>query len=174
MRIAALAIAAMATYLAQPAYSATVFKCVDSKGKVTFTQANCPDEHALDDVVTAHNPSPSGSSAPVQMAPSRRQQFTSSPEAARDTSQRGVKVVSQSPCSTGLSSTAQRTATVRGEAKKGMTQKEIESIYGKPDNVSSTDGKQHYRYYNSAKKEYVSIGFDKNGCANYLYQSKDK
>lgn len=47
----------------------TVFKCVDAAGKVTFTQnQNCPRSSALDDVVSAHNAAPSGSSAPVQMA----------------------------------------------------------------------------------------------------------
>lgn len=55
--------------LAGHAHAASVFKCVDAAGKVTFTQQSCPDSHALDDVVSARNDKPSGSGAASRMAP---------------------------------------------------------------------------------------------------------
>lgn len=60
--------------------AATVFKCVDAAGKVTFTQnQNCPRTTELNDVVSAHNAVPSGSSAQVQMAaPNKQRQQKSS------------------------------------------------------------------------------------------------
>lgn len=45
-----------------------VFKCVDSAGKVTFTQGNCPEKHDFDSVVEAKNVAPSGSGPAVKMA----------------------------------------------------------------------------------------------------------
>lgn len=58
-----------AILLSSQAGAATIFKCVDESGKVTFTKnANCPRDTGLEDVVRAHNAAPSGSSAPVRMA----------------------------------------------------------------------------------------------------------
>lgn len=78
MHKALLALAAM--LLSSQLQAASVMKCVDAAGKVTFTQnQNCPRDHALDDVVSAHNAAPSGSSAAVQMAdPAKPRQQKSS------------------------------------------------------------------------------------------------
>jgi hypothetical protein len=63
------ALFAAAVLLGFEAHAASVMKCVDAAGKVTFTQnANCPSNTGLTDVVSAHNAAPSGSSVPVQMA----------------------------------------------------------------------------------------------------------
>lgn len=58
-----------ALLLSSQARAATIFKCVDEAGKVTFTKnANCPRNSGLEDVVRAHNAAPSGSSEPARMA----------------------------------------------------------------------------------------------------------
>lgn len=49
-------------------HAGQVFKCVDSSGKVTFTQGNCPERHDFDSVVEAKNVAPSGSGPTVKMA----------------------------------------------------------------------------------------------------------
>lgn len=49
-------------------HAGQVFKCVDSSGKVTFTQSNCPEKHDFDSVVEAKNVAPSGSGPAVKMA----------------------------------------------------------------------------------------------------------
>ncbi|WP_324730974.1 hypothetical protein [Pseudomonas paeninsulae] len=58
-----------AAVLASQAHAASVMKCVDAAGKVTFVQnANCPRGNTLSDMVSAHNAAPSGSSASSRMA----------------------------------------------------------------------------------------------------------
>ncbi|WP_367400459.1 DUF4124 domain-containing protein [Pseudomonas sp. MM227] len=50
-------LALLCAITATAASGQTVFKCVDAAGKITFTaNANCPSHHALDDVVSARNP----------------------------------------------------------------------------------------------------------------------
>jgi len=64
MRIIVLAI----TLLAAPLASATkVIKCVDSEGRVTFSQHGCP-ESASVDVMKVSNPTPSSEGTVVRMA----------------------------------------------------------------------------------------------------------
>ena len=68
-----LGFALAALLLSSQVSAASIFKCVDEAGKVTFTKnANCPRNTGLYEVVRAHNSAPSGSSAAVRMAdPSR-------------------------------------------------------------------------------------------------------
>jgi hypothetical protein len=50
-------------------YGASISKCVDAAGKVTFTKnQNCPRSHTLADVSSYRNASPSGSGPAVKMA----------------------------------------------------------------------------------------------------------
>ena len=73
------------------AQAASVMKCVDAAGKVTFVQnANCPTNTGLTDVVNAHNASPSGSSAAVPLAD------TSKPKAKKSSGQ-SYTVVGEQP-----------------------------------------------------------------------------
>lgn len=156
------------------AQAATVFKCVDPSGKITFTQQNCPDNHALSDVIRPRNVAPSGGVEVVNMAMPEdtrpEPQPVSAPSAVR-----GVTVVGgEKPCSTGMSSRDERTAVVRGEASKGMTRRQIESMYGTPDNTSTANGSVSYRYWSDQNRSYTSVSFDKNGCSDWVYQSQDK
>lgn len=50
------------------AQAATVFKCVDAKGKVYFTQQNCPETHSLESVENPTNARISGSGPDAVMA----------------------------------------------------------------------------------------------------------
>jgi len=56
-----------AVVLSIEATAATVVKCVDAAGKVTFAQHACPDARAQASQVTFKNAAPSGSSAPVRL-----------------------------------------------------------------------------------------------------------
>ena len=155
----------------QMAAAEAVFRCVDDNGKVTFTKQNCPAKSNFTGVVSAHNQAPSGSSAPVRMAETAQPASTA---AAAPGNSQVVVVGGQKPCSTGMSAQDHRTSRVKGEAVQGMTKDEIQSIYGKPDNVTTANGSDSYRYWNANDKKYVSVSFDKQGCANWVYQSQDK
>jgi len=167
------------------ASAATIFKCVDAAGKVTFTKGqNCPDNTDLDDVVRAHNPRISGSSSPVQMAQPRTQARTSAATGAYGASQpqqaprRGVAVIGGSvprvECNTGLSDRDLRTAKVRGEVVPGMSRKDVESIHGKPNRDGSARGAGTSTYWNDKYVDVTSVNYDAGGCVRSTYQSGHK
>lgn len=160
--------------------AATMFKCVDAQGKITFTQANCPDNHQLDDVVSAHNAAPSGSSAPTQMAAPRRQRQVQPQETGQqyypaEPSRSGVTVVGGSveraPCSTGLSDRDLRTAKVRGEVVEGMSRKDVESMYGKPNTDGHAQGAGSSTYFRDKYVQVTHVNYGKDGCTRSSYQS---
>ncbi len=165
-------IAVAAVALSVTAQAAGVNKCVGPDGKVTFTQQACPGGGMPTGVVDARNPPPSGSGPAVEMA-SPEWQTVERPAERRATPVVGLGGGSRPGCSTGLSEQDERTATVRGQAMQGMTRSQIESIYGKPDSTSTANGRVNYRYWNAHSREYVSVRFDENGCADWVYQSKD-
>ncbi len=161
----------LAALLSSQAGAATIFKCVDEAGKVTFTKnANCPRNSGLDDVISAHNAAPSGSSAPVQMAAPKSQRYL-----APVTSKSGVVVVGgslrQADCNTGLSDRDLRTAKVRGEVVPGMSRKDVESIHGKASDDTNVRGAGVNTYFKDKYVRVTSVAFDRQGCVRGGYQS---
>lgn len=174
-----LAAAAAICLLSGAAQAASVFKCVDGNGKVTFTSnANCPRGNDLTDVVSAHNAAPSGTGPATVMAkPERRQQrYHNSNSAPRQN--QGYTVVGGSadktPCSTGLSDRDLRTAMVRKEVVPGMTRDQIESMYGKPNRDGAAHGGGTSTYYNDKYVDQTSVSYDSGGCVRSSYQSGHK
>lgn len=166
-----------ALLLSSQAGAATIFKCVDASGKVTFTKnANCPSNTGLDDVVRAHNAAPSGSSAPVQMA---------TPTASAGTAHRLEQAPSKGPvvvggsapqrgCDTGLSERDLRTAKVRGEVVPGMSRKDVEGMYGPANRDGSARGAGTTTYWNDKYVDVTSVNYDAGGCVRSTYQSGHK
>lgn len=166
-----------ALLLSSQAGAATIFKCVDEAGKVTFTKnANCPRNSGLEDVVRAHNAAPSGSSAPVQMA---------TPPAPAHTAQRPEQAPSKGPvvvggsapqrgCDTGLSERDLRTAKVRGEVVPGMSRKDVEGMYGPANRDGSARGAGTTTYWNDKYVDVTSVNYDAGGCVRSTYQSGHK
>lgn len=158
-------------------HTATVFRCVDSSGRVTFTQQNCPESHSLEAAVSAYNPAPSGSSAPTQMAPTQQPaavgrndnqaasgRLGNSSATGTGSSTRGV------PCNTGLSERDLRTAKVRGEIVPGMSRKDVESMLGRP-NDDAARGAGSSTYWKDKYVAATTVSYDANGCVRSTYQS---
>jgi hypothetical protein len=171
-------IALAAVLLSSQLQAATVFKCVDAAGKVTFTQnQNCPDSHSLDDVVSAHNPTISGSGPASVMATPRGSSSGAALARGADqpSARKGVTVVGgsapQAGCNTGLSDQDLRTAKVRGEVVSGMSRKDVESIHGKPNSDSNARGGGTNTYWNDKYVSLTSVSFDSGGCVRSTYQS---
>ncbi|WP_158541723.1 DUF4124 domain-containing protein [Pseudomonas sp. RIT411] len=171
MRVVLTAIALLLA--ADTSQAANVFKCVDAKGKITFTaQANCPDNHSLDDVVTARNPTISSEGEETVMAQRRiyrspnRTYYGAPPPSVAATD--GVTVVGASrirpDCDTGLNDQDLRTAKVRGEIVPGMTRGQVASVQGDDPRRSrggaGTDVKVSHDY-----KTATAVSYDRNGCA---------
>ncbi|UVE18919.1 hypothetical protein NVV93_05890 [Pseudomonas sp. LS44] len=53
------------------AWAATIVKCVDRVGNITYTETRCPPEQALDKVMQIHNDRPSGDGPAVPLATPR-------------------------------------------------------------------------------------------------------
>lgn len=166
-----------AILLSSQAGAATIFKCVDESGKVTFTKnANCPRDTGLEDVVRAHNAAPSGSSAPVQMATPAPSAY--SPQGKQQAPSRGVAVIGgsapQRGCDTGLSERDLRTAKVRGEVVPGMSRKDVESMYGEVNRNGSARGAGGSTYWNDKYVDMTHVSYDAGGCVRSTYQSGHK
>lgn len=162
------------------ANAATVFKCVDEKGKVTFTaNANCPQGQQLQDVVSAHNAAPSGSGPATRMAEPARPAISNRYGNSSSPSQNpGYTVVGGSadaqPCSTGLSDRDLRTAMVRKEIVPGMSREQVESMYGKPNRDGAARGAGASTYWNDKYVDQTSVSYDRTGCVHSSYQSGHK
>lgn len=160
--------------LASQSMAATIFRCVDASGKVTFTQQNCPDQHGLDAVVSAYNQPPSGSSEPVKMATPRVSAGYGAVHSRTDTSNASVGAAGHNSgsagCSTGLSDQDLRKAKVQGRVVPGMSRKDVESMYGTP-NGDNASGAGTSTYWNDKYVNATSVSFDVNGCVRSSYMS---
>jgi hypothetical protein len=100
------------------------------------------------------------------------------PQAEQPKSQPRVTVVGGSEdkmvCSTGLSDRDLRAAKVRGEIVPGMSRKDVESIYGKPNRDGAAHGAGTSTYWNDKYLEMTSVNYDSNGCVRSTYQSGHK
>lgn len=172
-------------FAAAAAQAATVFKCVDAAGKITYTQQNCPANNSLDDVVRAHNPTVSGAGPAVRLAEPQRQYppvtattdaLSASPYTVQGEAPRSrVSVVGasapQRTCDTGLNGRDLRTAKVRGEIVPGMSRKDVESMYGDPNRNGRARGTGGSTYWNDKYLSATSVSYDTGGCVRSSYQS---
>lgn len=165
----------LATFLTAAAncQAATVFKCVDAKGKVTFTaQANCPESHALDDVFLVRNQTISAEGEETVMAEQRRTPLSSDKRyygaPPRISGQGNLTVVGASrerpDCDTGLNDQDLRTAKVRGEIVPGMTRSQVASVQGDSPRRSRGGAGIDTRWSHDMNYA-TSVSYDRNGCA---------
>jgi len=151
--------------------AATVFKCVDDAGKITFTQQNCPNASSYHGAIQAHSPTISGAGPAVEMAPPRRQ--GTSAEISNSPSRISVIGASapQPECSTGLNDRDLRTAKVRGEIVPGMSRGEIEQMYENPGRNAGARGAGSSTYWNDKYVDQTTVRYDRSGCVSSSYQS---
>lgn len=142
------------------ATAATVFRCEDQQGRVTFTLQGCPQEQSQQ-LQTADNPTP-GTGKPVPMATTRQAQRSDKEKAAKE-----IVVVAehQDGCGNQLSASARRKAIVQQQMRSGMTKADVESALGRPDKVNSQNGQTRYQY-NDRNGRTRSVTFDENGCVS--------
>lgn len=139
------------------AESASVYRCVDESGHVTFTRQGCPSSQTTQ-MQNAFNPTPSSGKATRMAEPSPRQRKRAEADAM-------LTVVGEQEdgCGNLLSAQARRRAIVEKQVRAGMTRADIESALGKPDTITSSNGQTRYRY-SSQKGRSKSVSFDENGC----------
>lgn len=139
------------------AFAASVFRCEDGSGHVTFTLSGCPTSQNQA-IQHASNPTP-GSGRPTLMAtPGKRRKGTS----ARNQTPTVVGVRDDG-CGNQLSSSEKRSAIIRQEVRRGMARRDIESALGKPDSSHEQNGQTRYVYEaeDGSKRQ---VSFDEHGC----------
>ncbi|MDH1261809.1 DUF4124 domain-containing protein [Pseudomonas sp. GD03944] len=140
--------------------AATVFRCEDANGHITFTFHGCPtdQQQQLQDARN-HTPS-SGETIPLA--------DTSRPEGARQQPRErltSLTVVGERTdgCGDVLTGHARRDAMVKRQVRSGMTQSDVESMFGKPDRVSSRNGETRWHFLDP-KGNTRQVSFDEAGC----------
>nr|WP_246771589.1 outer membrane protein assembly factor BamE [Pseudomonas syringae] len=66
-------------------------------------------------------------------------------------------------CGNRLSAEQRRAAIINQRTPPGMTQRDVESLLGRPDKVTNRNGELHY-VYNQKKGRSNKVTFDEHGC----------
>lgn len=140
-----------------PTIAASIYRCSDADGNLTFTQQGCPADQAAH-VQEAANPTP-GSGKAVPLAKPIKQR------SRRTESSRSLTVVGTQDdgCGNLITGSAKRDALIKQRVLPGMTRADVESTFGPPDTVTSSNGKVQYRY-SSRKGKTRTVSFDQYGC----------
>jgi hypothetical protein len=135
------------------ATAATVHRCEDEHGHITFTTLACPLGHELK-LQSAHNPLP-GTVVP-----------SSSPKETK-TRKRNEELVivgqRDDGCGNVLSAEQRRRAIINQQTPAGMTKRDVESLLGKPDKIVGRNAELRY-IYEEKKGKSRQVTFDENGC----------
>lgn len=147
--------------LACPAHAASVYRCVDESGHVTFTRQGCSPSQTTQ-MQNAFNPTPSSGKA-TRMAEPPPKQPKQQHKRANPESILTVVGEQDDGCGNLLTQQARRKAIVEQQVRAGMTRADIESALGRPDAITSSNGQTRYRY-SPQKGRSKNISFDENGC----------
>lgn len=139
------------------AQAATVYRCEDAAGHLTFSASGCsPDSDSRQQ--RADNPRPGGTK-PTLMAKPRP---TSRQKASREPT---VVATKTDGCGDLLTASERRQAIIRGEVKRGMSRADVENALGQPRRISQLDTLTRYHYEARNRKERSRlVTFDEHGC----------
>jgi hypothetical protein len=153
-------------YPSNHALAASVYRCEDSNGHLTYTLQGCANNQLLQ-VQNADNPRP-GSGKPVPLAKTKAKKHNKhkAPRSKKTKAANEALVVigeHQDGCGNQVTGSARRTAMIHGQVRSGMPLKDVVSTLGKPDKISSQNGQMRYLYRdkNGHSKQ---VSFDENGC----------
>ncbi|MGE4407576.1 DUF4124 domain-containing protein [Pseudomonas sp.] len=146
--------------LAGPAHSASVFRCIDEQGHVTFSQQGCPSEQDQQRQQAA-NPTPSSGKA-VPMAKPKPKPARSGKRKKEEDS---LTVVAEQDdgCGNRVTGRERRSAIISQNIRAGMTRRDVESALGRPEQVTSSNGRTRLRFRDIGG-QVRTVNFDENGC----------
>lgn len=134
--------------------AAQVYKCISAQGAVMFSDSDCPsatqrDIYQLNSPMTIPALPPSS----IQQALSKR---------PRKLTRVTVIADNTHPCGA-FDATERRSHLVRQQVTSGMSQAEVDSMFGKPIKLRRHNGTTHATY-RGAKGEQRSVRFNQHGC----------
>ncbi|KPY56961.1 outer membrane protein assembly factor BamE [Pseudomonas syringae] len=139
------------------ATASSVHRCEDASGKITFTTLGCPDGHSSR-LQKAFN-APPGTRIDV-LPPADTAHTVREKPADRTVVVVGTR---DDGCGNRLSAEQRRTAIINQRTPPGMTQRDVESLLGRPDKATHRNGELHY-VYNQKKGRSHKVTFDEHGC----------
>ncbi|GLK89420.1 outer membrane protein assembly factor BamE domain-containing protein [Pseudomonas turukhanskensis] len=159
MRLSPLLLAAAISLSPFALFAATVHRCEDHHGHITFTHLGCPGDQQLL-LQTADNPLP-GTVPPAVKTPEKT--------ANKGIANKPLYSISgtaerQDGCGNQVTASARRKAMINKEVRSGMTRADVESMLGKPDAISSQNGKVRYSYVDKQSGRKRSVSFDGDDC----------
>lgn len=153
----ALSLSVSLLLLSTPAFSASVFRCIDQTGHVTFSQQGCPEDHKQQRQ-RATNPTPStGKAVPMATLKTKK-------SAARVESE-NLAIVGERDdgCGNRVTGSERRSAIINKQIRAGMTRSDVESALGRPENITSSNGRERLRF-RSSSGQVRTVSFDEHGC----------
>jgi len=138
------------------AQAATVYRCEDASGHLTFSASGCaPDSESS--LQAAENARPGGAK-PTLMAKPKVAPRKVAPEPT-------VVAAKADGCGDLLSARERRQAIIRGQVKAGMSRADVENALGQPRRISQLDTVTRYHYDARNRQERARlVTFDENGC----------
>lgn len=149
------------TCLPATSLASSVQRCEDATGNITFTSLGCPTGHDMQ-WQDAYN-APPGSATP--MLPDAEPRNRSARKPIKPAPEKDILVVGQRDdgCGNRLSDEQRRRAIINQKTPAGMTRKDVESLLGRPDKITSRNGETRY-VYNEKKGRSSQVTFDENDC----------
>ncbi|UCO96895.1 outer membrane protein assembly factor BamE [Metapseudomonas lalkuanensis] len=141
--------------------AASVFRCSDAEGNVSFNQHGCPPDSQVEyqrtRTLNLLNSEPIPEENGSRYFPSQNWE---SPERSTE-----IVVVGERAevCGNLISPQERRKAIIRKQVRKGMTRADVESALGKPDRISGTNGQVRY-HYKAKQGAGQQVAFDEDGC----------
>lgn len=135
--------------------ASTVQRCEDASGAITFTSLGCTTGQLSQQVNTYNAPPGSVTPALLPEHDYRRTQASG----------REPVVVGQRDdgCGNRLSAEQRRIAIINQRTPPGMTQRDVESLLGRPARVSQSNGELRYHYALKNGRRH-QVAFDQEGC----------
>ncbi|WP_044870568.1 DUF4124 domain-containing protein [Pseudomonas sp. LFM046] len=160
-RLSIYLIAALPCCLDTSARAASVYRCIDAQGNVSFNQHGCPPDSQAEQQRTR---TPNLLSSPPIKEETGTEYFPiqdwESPERINEVVVVGER---EAVCGDLISQQERRQAIIRKQVRSGMTRADVESALGKPDRISSSNGQVRY-HYRPKKGASHQVTFDEEGC----------
>lgn len=141
-------------------FASSVYRCVAPDGHITFTRHGCPTDQQQQ-LQNASNASP-GSGRPIPMANDTPER---TPRATKQGNPQEPTIVGQQDdgCGNRITDRERREAIIKKEVRSGMTRTDMESALGKPDRISSRNGRTSYHYRDNEGNT-RQIDFNEHNC----------
>lgn len=160
-RLPIIALATLPCWPQSAPHAASVFRCSDAEGNVSFNQHGCPPDSQAEQQRTRTPNLLRSEPIPKEMSdhpiPIHKWENT---EPAQEIVVVGER---EAICGNLITPQERRQAIIRKQIRSGMTRADVESALGKPDRVSSSNGQVRY-HYKPGKDVHHRVTFDSDGC----------